>query len=194
MQSELIRFVYVSRATFKPFDAGSESGLDANVVKILNQSRKNNQKRNLVGALYYGSGCFFQCLEGAKADIDALYATLLNDPRHKDLKILSSKPIDRIHFTSWEMKYATIDQEVRVFLRKYNLAKFDPYNFTPEMTDELVATLQQAEDAISTTALAKISANLPPLPSDSANSSQFSKVLLLAALILMIVAVVAYFN
>jgi hypothetical protein len=194
MSSELIRFVYVSRATFKPFDAGSESGLDANVVKILNQSRKNNQKRNLVGALYYGSGCFFQCLEGAKADIDALYATLLNDPRHKDLKILSSKPIDRIHFTSWEMKYATIDQEVRVFLRKYNLAKFDPYNFTPEMTDELVATLQQAEDAISTTALAKISANLPPLPSDSANSSQFSKVLLLAALILMIVAVVAYFN
>ena len=194
MQSELVRFVYVSRATFKPFDAGSESGLDANVVKILNQSRKNNQKRNLVGALYYGSGCFFQCLEGAKADIDALYATLLNDPRHKDLKILSSKPIDRIHFTSWEMKYATIDQEVRVFLRKYNLAKFDPYNFTPEMTDELVATLQQAEDAISTTALAKISANLPPLPSDSANSSQFSKVLLLAALILMIVAVVAYFN
>lgn len=194
MSSELIRFVYVSRATFKPFDAGSESGLDANVVKILNQSRKNNQKRNLVGALYYGSGCFFQCLEGAKADIDALYATLLNDPRHKDLKILSSKPIDRIHFTSWEMKYATIDQEVRVFLRKYNLAKFDPYNFTPEMTDELVATLQQAEDAISTTALAKISANLPPLPSDSANSAQFSKVLLLAALILMIVAVVAYFN
>ena len=181
MSSELIRFVYVSRATFKPFDAGSESGLDANVVKILNQSRKNNQKRNLVGALYYGSGCFFQCLEGAKADIDALYATLLNDPRHKDLKILSSKPIDRIHFTSWEMKYATIDQEVRVFLRKYNLAKFDPYNFTPEMTDELVATLQQAEDAISTTALAKISANLPPLPSDSANSSQFSKGLLLAA-------------
>ena len=194
MSSELIRFVYVSRATFKPFDAGSESGLDANVVKILNQSRKNNQKRNLVGALYYGSGCFFQCLEGAKADIDALYATLLNDPRHKDLKILSSKPIDRIHFTSWEMKYATIDQEVRVFLRKYNLAKFDPYNFTPEMTDELVATLQQAEDAISTTALAKISANIPPLPSDNANSSQFSKVLLLAALILMIVAVVAYFN
>ena len=110
MSSELIRFVYVSRATFKPFDAGSESGLDANVVKILNQSRKNNQKRNLVGALYYGSGCFFQCLEGAKSDIDALYATLLNDPRHKDLKILSSKPIDRIHFTSWEMKYATIDQ------------------------------------------------------------------------------------
>jgi hypothetical protein len=194
MSSELIHFVYVSRATFKPFDAGSESGLDANVVKILNQSRKNNQKRNLVGALYYGSGCFFQCLEGTKSDIDALYATLLNDPRHKDLKILSSKPIDRIHFTSWEMKYATIDQEVRVFLRKYNLAKFDPYNFTPEMTDELVATLQQAEDAISTTALAKISANLPPLPSDSANSSQFSKVLLLAALILMIVAVVAYFN
>ena len=194
MSSELIRFVYVSRATFKPFDAGSESGLDANVVKILNQSRKNNQKRNLVGALYYGSGCFFQCLEGAKADIDALYATLLNDPRHKDLKILSSKPIDRIHFTSWEMKYATIDQEVRVFLRKYNLAKFDPYNFTPEMTDELVATLQQAEDAISTTALAKISANLPPLPSDSANSSQFSKVLLLVALLLIIVAVLAYFN
>lgn len=194
MQPELIRFVYVSRATFKPFDAGSESGLDANVVKILDQSRKNNQKRNLVGALYYGSGCFFQCLEGTKSDIDALYATLLKDPRHKELKVLSTKPIDRIHFTSWEMKYATIDQEVRVFLRKYNLAKFDPYHFTPEMTDELVATLQQAEDEISTAALEKISANLPQLPTDNADGAQFSKMLLIGVLAIIIVVAIAYFQ
>lgn len=194
MQPELVRFVYVSRATFKPFNMGAESGLDGHVVKILNQSRKNNQKRNLVGALYYGGGCFFQCLEGAKTDIDALYATLLQDPRHKDLKILSSKPIEKIGFSSWEMKYATIDQEVRTFLRKYNLAKFDPYQFTPEMTEELVSTLQKAEDEISTAALEKLSTNLPQLPTNNADNAQFSKVLLFVALALIFVVVVLYFK
>lgn len=193
MKSDLIRFVYVSRAAFKPFDAGSETGLDANVVKILNQSRKNNPKRNLVGALYYGNGCFFQCLEGLKVDIDALYATLLQDPRHKDLKVLSSKPIDKVHFTSWEMKYATVDLEVRNFVRKYKLARFDPYQFTPEMTDELVNTLQQAEDEISTTALEKIASSLPELPTVSEGSIQSRKVLVVALVCVIILAIALYF-
>lgn len=194
MQSELVRFVYVSRATFKPFNMGAETGLDGHVVTILNQSRKNNQKRNLVGALYYGGGCFFQCLEGAKSDIDALYATLLQDPRHKDLKILSSKPIGKIGFSSWEMKYATIDQEVRTFLKKYNLAKFDPYQFSSEMTDELVSTLQKAEDEISTAALEKIAVNLPEMPIGNLDGIQFGKVVFIALLGAIILAAVTYFQ
>ena len=193
MQSELIRFVYVSQATFKPFSAGANSEIDSYVVNILNQSRKNNKNRNLVGALYYGNGCFFQCLEGQKTDIDALYQILLQDPRHKNLKILSSQPIEKIGFSSWEMKYATIDQEVRTFLRKYSLAKFDPYRFTPAMTDELVSTLQQAEDEISTAALEKIAGSLPELPAISEGSIQYGKVLVVALFCAILLAIALYF-
>ncbi len=193
MQSELIRFVYVSQATFKPFSVGADSEIDSYVVNILNQSRKNNKNRNLVGALYYGNGCFFQCLEGQKTDIDALYQILLQDPRHKNLKILSSQPIEKIGFSSWEMKYATIDQEVRTFLRKYSLAKFDPYRFTPAMTDELVSTLQQAEDEISTAALEKIAGSLPELPAISEGSIQYGKVLVVALFCAILLAIALYF-
>lgn len=147
MSNQLIRMSYASKATFKPFNA--VDGVDANVANILSTARRENRKNNLVGALYYGNGCFFQCLEGQKSDIDALYAKLEKDPRHTDLKVLSIEPIQQVGFVSWEMKYAQIDQEVRAFLKNHQLGKFDPYRFSPEMTAELVAVLQKADEGLS---------------------------------------------
>lgn len=144
MTNHYSRMVYASRATFKPFQAGDS--INQEIREILSTARRENQKNNLVGALYYGHGCFFQCLEGKQEDIDALYAKLQKDPRHHDLRILSLQPIEQRRFSSWEMKYATIDREVRAFLRTHQLAKFDPYRFTPEMTAELVEVLQQVEE------------------------------------------------
>lgn len=107
MSTQLIRLVYASKATFKPFAA--DQGIDKNVASILATARRENKRNNLVGALYYGNGCFFQCLEGTREAIDALYAKLQKDPRHTQLQILSTQPISQIGFSSWEMKYATID-------------------------------------------------------------------------------------
>lgn len=146
MSAQLIRLVYASKATFKPFN--SAQGVDKNVASILATARRENRKNNLVGALYYGSGCFFQCLEGSREAIDELYAKLQKDPRHNQLQILSTQPISKIGFSSWEMKYATIDQEVRSFLRRNQLVKFDPYRFTPDMTAELVELLQVADEGV----------------------------------------------
>lgn len=156
MDTQLIRLVYASKATFKAFK--SEQGMDKNVASILATARRENRKNNLVGALYYGSGCFFQCLEGTKDDIDTLYAKLQKDPRHTQLQILSTQPISKIRFSSWEMKYATIDQEVRSFLRRNQLAKFDPYRFTPDMTAELVDLLQSADEGANDAQLAAANA------------------------------------
>ena len=146
MPNQLIRMAYASKATFMPFNV--EKGVEGNVANILKIARRNNRKNNLVGALYYGNGCFFQCLEGRKQDIDALYAKLEKDLRHTDLQVLSVEPIKQVGFLSWEMKYAAIDQEVRIFLKSHQLGKFDPYRFTPEMTAELITVLQTADDGI----------------------------------------------
>lgn len=145
MVQDLYRLAYASRSTFKAFP--TEGGIDGNIAQILNTARESNKKVGLVGALYYGNGCFFQCLEGTKAAIDALYSKLLTDQRHKDLKILSYQPIVSSGFSSWEMKYATIDNEVRSFLRQYGITKFDPYKFTDQMTTNLVEILQKADEA-----------------------------------------------
>lgn len=140
----LVRMAYASTATFKPFD--TNGGIDGHVAQILETARRENKKYNLVGALYYGNGYFFQCLEGTQSEIDRLYSKLLRDPRHKDLKILSTSAIDRIGFTSWEMKFATIDREIRSFLRNHNMIKFDPYKFDPIMSNKLVELLHDADE------------------------------------------------
>jgi hypothetical protein len=141
----LYRLTYASRSTFKPFL--NEGGVDGNIAQILNTARESNKKAGLVGALYYGNGCFFQCLEGKKEQIDLLFEKLLKDSRHKDLKILSYQPIVSSGFSSWEMKYATIDNEVRSFLRQHGITKFDPYKFNDQMTANLVEMLQKADEA-----------------------------------------------
>ncbi|WP_084494889.1 BLUF domain-containing protein [Alkanindiges illinoisensis] len=144
MTNHYSRMVYASKATFKPFKAGDS--IDKDVKDILTTARRENKKNNLVGALYYGNGCFFQCLEGNQQDIDQLYAKLEKDPRHHELKVLSLEPVEQRSFSSWEMKYATIDREVRAFLRTHQMGKFNPYRFSPEMTAELVGLLQQADE------------------------------------------------
>ena len=153
MTHPLYRFAYASHSTFQPF--ATTDGVDVNIAQILEVARQNNQKNNLVGALYYGNGCFFQCLEGTKQDIDALYSKLLKDSRHKDLKVLLSEPIQERGFSSWEMKFATIDHEVRSFLREHNVHKFDPYQFDLDTTKQLVDMLQKADDALNAKELAQ---------------------------------------
>lgn len=140
----LVRMAYASRATFKPFD--TTAGIDGNVAQILETARRENKKHALVGALYYGNGYFFQCLEGPQSAIDHLYAKLLRDGRHTDLKILSTQPIEKIGFSSWEMKFATIDREIRNFLRNHQMIKFDPYKFDPIMSNKLVEMLHDADE------------------------------------------------
>lgn len=142
----LVRMAYASRATFKPFD--TTDGIDGNVAKILETARRENKKNALVGALYYGNGYFFQCLEGPESAIDSLYAKLLRDGRHTDLKILSTQTIDKIGFLSWEMKFATIDREIRNFLRNHQMIKFDPYKFDPIMSNKLVEILHDADEEV----------------------------------------------
>lgn len=47
----------------------AECGIEPSVARILSQSRLNNARRGLVGALYFGGGgCCFQYLEGRAQD------------------------------------------------------------------------------------------------------------------------------
>ena len=167
----LHRFAYASHSTFQPF--ATTNGVDVNIAQILDVARQNNQKNNLVGSSHYGKGCMFQCLEGSKQDIDALYNKLLKDPRHKDLKVLLSEPIQERGFSSWEMKFATIDHEVRSFLREHNVHKFDPYQFGTDMTKKLVDMLQKADDSLNQQQLADAAKVEIPTQSQAKGSGLF---------------------
>jgi hypothetical protein len=143
--NKLIQLIYISRSTF----GASESfhGIDPSVGRILLKSRTSNQKNGLVGVLYFGDGCFFQCLEGSEESVDALYAKLHDDSRHTDLKVLSRKPIAALSFEDWAMKYVPLDQQMNRLLQIHGYKTFSPYDFNALMTEEVMKLLRSASNA-----------------------------------------------
>ena len=93
----LCHFVYCSRAA---------DGLDdAEVERIVQSAKRHNAARGITGVLVFGSGVFFQWIEGPAAQIQRLIASLHGDPRHFDIVSLSQseEECERLYPT-WEME------------------------------------------------------------------------------------------
>ena len=73
-------FVYCSRA--------AESVDDAEVDRLIAFSQQRNVARGITGVLVFGSGVFFQWIEGPPADVQTLIANLHSDTRHHDIVTL----------------------------------------------------------------------------------------------------------
>lgn len=142
---DLQRLVYVSRARL-PL-AGTAGSIHPEVGRILRQSRRNNPRRGLVGALFFRDECFFQCLEGESSELDRLLETLRADERHHDLKVLSRGPVAQLSFERWSMKYVPDAREVQKLLTRHGQTLFDPYRFEPALINSLVAFLVRGPDA-----------------------------------------------
>ncbi len=141
---KLVQIIYISRSTFENADAVNK--IEPNVVRILAKSRVNNRRNGLVGVLYFGDGAFFQCLEGEEEAVNTLFSKIEQDTRHKDVKLISKKYVSRLSFPDWAMKYAPLDEKMRNFLLENHYQKFDPYAFSPEMTQKILGVLIDAYD------------------------------------------------
>jgi len=75
-------FVYCSRA--------AEGVDDVEVDRIVEWSQRRNVERDITGVLVFGSGVFFQWIEGPPVEVENLIASLHGDPRHHDIV-----PLDR---------------------------------------------------------------------------------------------------
>jgi hypothetical protein len=94
---ELCHFVYCSRAA-KGID-------DAEVCRIVETSQRNNLANGITGVLVFGSGVFFQWIEGPAAEIKNLIATLHGDKRHYDIVSLSQSQEERERlYPNWDME------------------------------------------------------------------------------------------
>lgn len=141
---KLVQIIYISRSTFDSTDTVNK--IEPNVVRILAKSRINNRKNGLVDVLYFGDGAFLQCLEGDENAIDTLFAKIENDPRHKDVKLISRKYISMLSFPDWAMKYAPQDDRMRQYMKEHGYKSFDPYALTPQMTQNILGLLMIAHD------------------------------------------------
>lgn len=139
--SQLIRLVYASQSHNVP----GRGALDSSIGSILSQSRRNNQKQQIGGVLFFGEGYFFQCLEGEKKQVEALYHKICQDPRHHNARILHTTTIKDRLFSDWSMKFVPTAEEVQQLLRQYGFQRFRPFEFPPQMVEELIQYFHYAQ-------------------------------------------------
>ena len=105
----LYHFVYCSRAT--------DGVDDAEVGRIVESAQRNNLARGITGVLVFGSGVFFQWIEGPAAEIQKLIASLHGDSRHYDIVSLSQSEEERERlYPNWDMEKVEAD-DIRLVLQ-----------------------------------------------------------------------------
>lgn len=112
----LYNLVYCSRAA---------AGIDnAAVQHIIETSRRWNPAQGITGLLVFGSGIFFQWVEGPRDNVLQLMANLKKDPRHQDIVRLSAvEEVRERLFPDWDMELVTSDDIRDVLVDAMSTAK-----------------------------------------------------------------------
>lgn len=116
----LHNLVYCSRAA----PGVDEAAVDA----IIATARRWNPAYGVTGMLVFGSGIFFQWLEGPRASVQGLMAKIRNDPRHLQVVMLGETEESRERlFPTWDMERVEPDH-IRDVLADAIDAADDPNN------------------------------------------------------------------
>ena len=77
----------------------------AEIQNIIATAKHHNPRYGITGLLVYGSGIFFQWLEGPKDNVSSLMKIIGEDPRHLNVVVLSEEDEirDRL-FPDWDME------------------------------------------------------------------------------------------
>lgn len=73
---------------------------------ILEVARTRNQALKLTGCLHHEDGLFFQWLEGPSQEMQSVIASIMADPRHRDLTVLGQGPLTCRRFQDWRMRFS----------------------------------------------------------------------------------------
>ena len=93
----LYNVMYCSQATTGVVDEG--------LARIIETSHRWNPAQGITGLLVFGSGVFFQWLEGPRDNVMQLMANLKKDPRHEDVVMLSAvEEVRERLFPNWDME------------------------------------------------------------------------------------------
>ena len=103
----LVRLLYASRATGE-ID-------DALVASILERSRGYNMEHGITGipCTYTEGSVFLQVLEGGRAAVNKLYASIVCDPRHREVTLLDYAEVPERRFASWRMASSWRTEQLR---------------------------------------------------------------------------------
>jgi hypothetical protein len=82
---------------------------DDELLEILNEARRYNEKYHITGVLLYSEGTFIQVLEGKDEDVDFVFQKIEQDTRHKNVLVLMDEPLPERNFPGWAMGFTSIN-------------------------------------------------------------------------------------
>ena len=73
--------------------------------KIIVTAKHHNPRFGITGLLVFGSGIFFQWLEGPRDNVTSLFKIISSDPRHSNVVLLTKEDEFRERlFPNWDME------------------------------------------------------------------------------------------
>ena len=81
---------------------------DIDISSLVYAARQSNADHKITGILLFLNDRFIQVLEGEKQDVKKLYDVIRQDRRHKNLKVLLEKDIDKRQFDGWNLGFKYI--------------------------------------------------------------------------------------
>jgi hypothetical protein len=93
------RLLYISESLIEHSEA------DRALKSLVAQAETKNAKLGLTGALIFTGDNFAQVLEGPKDILHIMMSSIYNDPRHKNVVIVSKSPVATRQFSNWQMAY-----------------------------------------------------------------------------------------
>jgi hypothetical protein len=133
----LVRLLYASRAA-----APVTPEL---IDTLLAQARLHNPARGITGVLCHCGDAFMQVLEGGRGEVNALYARIARDPRHREATVLQFEEIGERRFSAWTMGHVNMAKVNPSIALKYGeMPQLDPFSVSGQasmaLLEELVAT------------------------------------------------------
>lgn len=135
----LVRLMYASRAV-APEQADPYLLLNA----ILKTARSHNVANGVTGLLCYADGNFLQVLEGGRGTVNALYARILADTRHREVTLLSYQEVSERRYAGWTMGQVNLHRLNPGLVLKFSeTGRLDPYAMSgaavAQLFDEMCA-------------------------------------------------------
>lgn len=158
----MYRIAYVSTASLE-FS-------DDDLRTLLIRARDFNSGLNVTGCLLYRNGRFIQTLEGAEVDVRRVFAKVLTDPRHTDIHVGASQPIEASQFADWTMGYLPLSDTVQGHLDGY--VPLDERAITAAQREAPVPTVGRAETLFDWLFDNWLSEDLQPSPGERDGSSR----------------------
>ena len=132
----IVRLTYASRLHKKLGHAALE--------KIMEVSRRNNQKLGVTGALCSSPRGFLQILEGPSEAVNNLYNRIVRDPRHTRVTLLEYTKVPIRESENWPMAYIRTHEIAMALLHKYSTHHvFDPFTMGPVQARDFLLGITQ---------------------------------------------------